>query len=220
MFGCEVTLRDDDVGEEDRDDLSLLLQDVLLLPTDLQRRAAAGAASCPADIGRPFACGQRPERGDHLGAALELDRRSCGESEPTRRGLAGRCAHDDGVERRRRFHALCDRYDVAHQGRLSSVRSEEIAGVDADAERQPQAVAGLERVVLHRDGLLHRERRPDRPRRIVRSRLRQAEHRHDRVADVLIDAAAMPLDLARERREVRAQHTTQLLRVKPLGEGC
>ncbi len=76
-----------------------------------------------------------------------------------------------------------------------------LAGVDPDPQPERGAAAAL--VVeypAHR--ALHRQRRPDRPLRVVLVGHRRAEDRHDPVAGQLVDVAAEGLD----RTGQRGQH--------------
>ena len=87
--------------------------------------------------------------------------------------------------------------------------ADDLAGVDADADLEPVAQPG--------DGLPDGERRPKRALGVVVVRLRRAEQRHHRVADVLLDAPAVALDLGRDRAEVRALEVADLFGVAGLG---
>ena len=62
--------------------------------------------------------------------------------------------------------------------------------------------------------MLDGERGAYRAHAVVLVRHRRAEDGHDGVADVLVDGAAVALDLAREHAEVRAQNDAQLCRVE------
>src|SRR5947209_6644372 len=112
----------------------------------------------------------------------------------------------------------------AHTGvRALDVAPEEpgddLAGVDADPQRETHAVLALEVVVQRLDGTLHGERGADRAFGVVLVRQRRAEHGHDRVADVLVDRALVTSDLPRERVEVRGEDPAEVLRIEFLGEG-
>ena len=62
-----------------------------------------------------------------------------------------------------------------------------------------------------------RERRPDRALGVVLVRGRGSEERHDRVADELLDGAAMSFELGANALVVRAQESLDVLRIHRLG---
>ena len=85
---------------------------------------------------------------------------------------------------------------------------ERLAGVDGDPH--------LEVVLLPRP-VADRERRADGALGIVLVRDRRAEEGHHRVADELLDRAAVPLELAAEPLAVRREQRAHVLRVELLG---
>ena len=84
----------------------------------------------------------------------------------------------------------------------------DLAGVDAD----PAVDAELRERVPH----LHRG--PARAQRVVLVRRRHPEHGHHRVADELLDRAAVPLDDRLHPLEVARQQSAQRLRIRPLAQ--
>ena len=64
----------------------------------------------------------------------------------------------------------------------------------------------------------NRERRTKRARGVVLVRVRDAEHGHHGVADVLLDGPALRLDLAAHGGEPLAHHVAQLLDVEAVGK--
>ena len=62
-----------------------------------------------------------------------------------------------------------------------------------------------------------RERRADRALGVVLVRGRSAEERHDRVADELLDGAAMSFELGANALVVGAQESLDVLRIHRLG---
>ena len=62
-----------------------------------------------------------------------------------------------------------------------------------------------------------RERRPDRALGVVLVRGRGAEERHDRVADELLDGAAVSLELGANALVVGAEERLDVLRIHRLG---
>ena len=102
-------------------------------------------------------------------------------------------------------------HGVAHDERLALRRipREHVAGVDADA--------GLDLPHLpHR--VTHLERRPQRPQRVVLVHGGDAEDGHQRVADHLLDNAAVSLHGLADRRVEPRHHAAHDLGVGPLGE--
>jgi hypothetical protein len=84
---------------------------------------------------------------------------------------------------------------------------------DADAE------SAEERGLLRR-AALDLERRPNRPLGVVLVGDRRPEHRHQSIADYLVDGAAEPLyDLA-HLLHAAVHHRANLLGIGPLGERC
>ena len=100
----------------------------------------------------------------------------------------------------------------------SADRGDHLAGVDADPDRERDAVAFLEGAVELFEALEHLERGPDRPLRIVLVCRRHPEDGDDRVADVLLQRPAPRGNDARHRLEEGAQQGAQPLRVEPLAE--
>ena len=77
---------------------------------------------------------------------------------------------------------------------------DDLAGVDADAQRELRAVASLEVVVESLEGGLHGDGGADGAIGVVLVGDGRAEDGHDGVADVLVDGPAVALDLARRGR--------------------
>jgi hypothetical protein len=99
------------------------------------------------------------------------------------------------------------------------VERNHLSGVDAGACRERHAKALLERGVQLVQRVAHAHGGTHRTQRVVLVRARQAEDRHDRVADVLLDLAAVARDLLRHRREVALLHFVKRLAVQPLAQG-
>ncbi len=116
------------------------------------------------------------------------------------------------VDRRGTLEASGGVDDVARGHALACVgagveRDQRLAGGDPDAE--------LEALL---DGeVADRERRADRALGVVLVRGRGSEERHDRVADELLDGAAMSFELRADALVVRAQDRLDVLRVERLG---
>src|SRR6185369_9313903 len=78
----------------------------------------------------------------------------------------------------------------------SRIAGDYLAGVHTGPVRQPDAPAGLELVVQDREPAPHLGCRPHGPESVVLADPRQPEDGHDRVADVLLDPAAVLLERA------------------------
>jgi len=87
------------------------------------------------------------------------------------------------LQPRRDVHGVAGNEEITG---AAVARRHDLAGVDADPHRQPVAQLA---VVPHSVAKL--ERRRDRSFGVVAVRERQSEHRHDRVADELLDGPAM-----------------------------
>ena len=68
------------------------------------------------------------------------------------------------------------------------------------------------------EGLAHLDGRPQRAQRVVLVHDRHAEDRHHRIADELLDRAAVALDDLLHLLEVAGQERPQRLRVEPLAQ--
>ena len=99
-----------------------------------------------------------------------------------------------------------------------AVTNDHLARVDAGARQDPNAVLAGKIDVHAVESLTHLERRSHRPKRIVFVYRRHAEHGHDRVADELLDRAAVPFERCLHRVEVTPHHTPERLRIEPFTE--
>ena len=120
-------------------------------------------------------------------------------------GLLESRSHVDGIARRELLvgHGLTD---------------DHLARVHAGPRRDADPVLASELLVESLERLAHLERRPHRAKRVVLVDGRHAEHRHDRVADELLDGAAVPFERRLHGIEVPPHHTPQRLGVEPLAE--
>jgi len=91
------------------------------------------------------------------------------------------------------------------------IAGDHLARVDARAVADGHAPPRLELLVQRRQPLLHLEGGPDRPHRIVFVHAGEAEDGHDRVADVLLDGAAMPLERLAHLVEIPRHHLADRL---------
>jgi hypothetical protein len=84
-----------------------------------------------------------------------------------------------------------------------------LAAIDADARLQLERLLGVERS----DGVANGESRPDRALGVVVMHAGHAEDRHDGIADVLLDRAAMKFDDLAGAVEVTAQDRPDNFRI-------
>jgi hypothetical protein len=92
----------------------------------------------------------------------------------------------------------------------------DLAGVEPNAQRQRRAVIALELFIELPKRHAHLCRRTHRPERIVLVQDRDAEHRHDGIADEFLHRALVPLDHLPHRVEIARHDPTQRLWIKPL----
>ena len=155
--------------------------------------------------------GCQPHR-DRLRLALRLDRSGVVVVDGGAGRPVGRLVDDDAVDRRGTLEASGCVHDVARGHALACVgagveRDQRLAGGDPDAELE--AFLGGE--------VADRERRPDCALGVVLVRGRGSEERHDRVADELLDGAAMSFELGANALVVGAQESLDVLRIHRLG---
>ncbi len=170
---------------------------------------ARGQAS-QAIRGNRFRLALQGERLDRLGEDMAPDegiRDLADEHLVDGRGLLEAGGHVDGIPGR----------EPLLRGRVG-VR-DDLAGVDAGATADADAVLALEVVVQPLERADHAVGRADGAQRVVLAGPREAEDRHDRVPDVLLDPAAVTLDLVGHRREVPFLHLVDGLRIDALAEG-
>ena len=161
------------------------------------------------------------ERGDGLRLALE------GQVEPLDLDLAadelvGDLADQDLAGRRVLFEPGGDVDRVAGRQVLVGVRvgvGDDLAGVDPGPAGDLNAVDPGQLLVQRRERLLHAEGCPDGTERVVLVGPDQAEHGHDRVADVLLDLTAVPFDLDGHRPEVASLDLVHRLGVDRARQG-
>ena len=124
-----------------------------------------------------------------------------------------RLAHEHLARRRARLEPRRGVHRVADEG-PAAARDQHLAGGDPDArlERDRRALAQA------RQPLLDLQPRADRPQGVVLVDRGHPEHRAHRVADELLDAAAVPLDRLPRLGEVPLEQGTQHLRVVALAE--
>ena len=157
----------------------------------------------------------RPDA-DRLRLALRLDRLGLLVVDGGPRRAVRRLVDEDPVHRRRALQACGRVDDVARGHALAGVgprveSNERLAGRDPD----PQLELLLERE------LADRERGANRTLGVVLVRGRRAEERHHRVADELLDGAAVALELGADALVVGTQERFDVLgihRLRPRGE--
>jgi hypothetical protein len=113
------------------------------------------------------------------------------------------------LESRRHVDRVAGRQRVALAGN-------DLAGVETDPARQANAPVALELPVELLEPGDHVRRRPYGPQRVVLVHHRDAEDGHDRVADELLDGAAVTFDRRAHGVEVAAHHASGRFGVEPL----
>ena len=186
----------------------------LVLPSH-QRGLAPGDAS-PGRLGGQQADGL-PGR-DRLGLALEVERADLAVVDRVAGGAIGaladghRLGATGGLQARGHVDGVAgDRVGVAHRA------GQDLAGVHAHPQREVDVVlrARLGVDLLHR--LLHAQGGADRALGVVLVGHRRAEQGHDVVADVLVDGAAVALDLLAQAPQEALDHRLEGLGVEALG---
>ena len=129
-------------------------------------------------------------------------------------------AEQDLARLRRLLEARGDVDRVAGGDRLlrGRVADDDLARVDPDSLLEPHAEPLLELAVQPRQRAPHLVGRPHRAKRVVLVDDRDAEDGHDRVADELLDRAAVPLQHGAHLVEVAEHHAPHRLRVHALAE--
>ena len=133
------------------------------------------------------------------------------------RGLSLLTDHDTG-RRSRGLQPGRAVHGVPHDRELAPAawahgREDHLSRVDTDADAQPAEVLSL-----CRRALLDLKRGADRPLGVVLVGHRGPEHRHQRIADDLVDRAAEPLDDLTHLAHAAVDHGPHLLRVGALRE--
>ena len=124
-------------------------------------------------------------------------------------------AHEHAVGRRRSLQPRSGIHDVTLDHRLAKLG----AGIDVD-----QNLARVDRDAQFQVFLLARpvaygERRSDCAFGIIFVRRRRAENGHDRVADELLDSAAVALEIAAQAVVIGPQDALDIFRIQLLGAG-
>ena len=162
----------------------------------------------------------QPVGDDRLGLALELDRLGRSHVHRVAHERVGRAPDDDlagcgdGLEPRR------DVDRVAHHDRLAGAAraDDDRPGVDARPRLEGDATLGPQGAVEPFERLAHLGARAHGAQGVLVVRDRDPEYGHHRVADVLLDRAAVALDDLAHAREVAAHDVAQRFRVEPLAE--
>ena len=181
-------------------------RELVLAADELRARLVLDIDSraCPDLVGQPHRDGIRLSFRLYRGRLAELDR-------VTRRPI-GRLVDEHTVDRRRALQAGGGVDDIARGHPLAGARLgvepyEHLARRNSDAELE---------VVLERE-LPDRERGADGALGIVLVRDGSTEQRHHRVADELLDRAAVALELGAQASVIRAEERLDVLRVHRLG---
>ena len=134
---------------------------------------------------------------------------------------AGLRADDDAARRRRglepggRVDGVAGDEPVAGD----TVDARDLAGVDADPELEADTEVVLELAVQLGHRVAHLDGRAHRAERVVLVQHRDPEDGHDRVADVLLDGAAVALERPAHGGEVAGLEIAERLWVEPLAHG-
>ena len=130
----------------------------------------------------------------------------------------GRLAEQDFVGRRRLLQTSRGVHDVSGDEPLARCRvaRHDLAGVDAGPVPNRDAPAPLELGVQLGQCVPHVGCGPHGTEGVVLVQQGKAEHRHDRVADVFLDGAAVPLECRSHLVEVARHHLPDCLRVELL----
>ena len=184
----------------------------------LSPRAASNAARSAASSSSRPTSGVSNLRASPGAPSISSSTRNAVRSAPLRPAAADGVP-DEPLRRRRDEHLaaaggllqpLGERHGGAGHERVAASTCEDLAGADADADREPL-------VGFRRRGV-QVERRPYCPERVVLVRLGHAEHGHDRVADELLHGAAVGLDRRPCRREVPAEQRMGRLGIESFDE--
>ena len=127
-----------------------------------------------------------------------------------------RLPDQDLVRRRRLLEALGDVDGLSgdEQMPLRVVAGDHLAGVDADPVGQADAPARFELAVEDGECVAHLDGRPHRAQGVVLVEDRHAEHRHDRVTDVLLHDPAVPSDDGAQLAEVAREQVPERFRIE------
>ena len=163
---------------------------------------------------------QEPVGGERLALPLRIDRRRRLGVDDVRHRCVRRDADQHLTGRRRLLESRCDVDRVTGGELLIGCRAahDHLTGVDAGTRDDPDAVLTGKLVVQPADGVADLGRRPNGAQRVVLVHDGHPEDGHHRVADELLDGAAVPLEHVLHDVEVSPHHATQELCVEPLSE--
>ena len=140
---------------------------------------------------------------------------------PRRHARAGASAADQDLARRSGLlEARRDIHRVARDERLAGGRiaGHDLARVHADPRRKGDALVSFELLVEPAENLAHLGGRAGRAKGIVLVHTRDPEHRHDGVADELLDGSAVAFDRRLHLVEVAGHHPAERLGIELLAE--
>ena len=192
------------------------------------RRSSSSSRSRPmkgvtmgrAKAGMSGRSAEQPPRGERLALSLRLDSGHRLDDDRIPDEAVRRLAEEHLARLRGLFEPRRDVDRVACRELLIrvGVPDDHLARVDAGARGDANPVLAREILVDALESLAHLERRPHGAERIVLVDGRHAEHGHDRVADELLDGAAVSFERCLHRVEVAPHHPPQRLGVEPLAE--
>ena len=161
--------------------------------------------------------GDEPMADQRLGLSFRLDRRDGLEHERALRELTSSLADQD-LPRLRRLLQACGNVDGVTRRKRPAAARDDLARVDADAHGELDAELVTQLVIQRAQPLAKLNARTSGSEGVVLVDGRHAKDRHHRVADVLLDAAAVPLEHLSGNGEVALHHLAQRLGVEPLAK--
>ncbi len=166
--------------------------------------------------GLPYA--HESVRGYPLGLPLELERLDGLDVDVVAHQAVGEVAEEDLLRSGGLLQSCGDVDRVAGDEPLTRrrVAGDDLSRVHARADRELDSPVTLELLVQPHERALHPRCRSNRTERVVLVQRREAEHGHDRVADELLDDAAVALELVAHGVEVARHHLAQRLGVELL----
>ena len=169
------------------------------------------------EVLRPCANRHQPVRNDRLGLALQLERRQRLDRYQLAEQLDRFRPEEDLVGLRGLLQTSSDVDRVTRCQPFLRSR-DDLAGVDTDPHSKPRAEVAFQLFVQGGDSEPKICCGSHAPKRIVLVNHRNAEDGHHRVADELLDNAAVALHGFARHIEVARQHVPKTLRIQPLAE--
>ena len=188
------------------------------LPELRERPVAAdhGGVEPPRDARDPGRDLDQPERRDRVRLALHHQRLDRLGGDRVANQPHRVAAEQDGARIRGLLEPRRDVHRVAGDERLPlRVPGDDLAGVDADPRCERHAVIALQLFVERDERFPHLTRRAHRADRVVLVHVRDAEDRHHRVTDELLDGAAVAFERGPHLVEVSGHDAPERLGIEP-----